>query len=1114
MTEILNILCLEDSPRDAEIMSELLIDAGYDLKIDCTALENEFVSFLRRGSYDIILSDYKLPGFDAFAALKWSVEICPDTPFICVSGTVGEETAIELLKKGAVDYILKDRLIRLPSAIQRAIEESKEKKARLLAERDLNESEERFRSLFENSTVGIYRTTPEGKILLANSALIKFLGFKSFEELAARNLEKDGFEPSYERSIFKDIMKREGVVRGLEAAWTRTDGTTLFVSESARAIHDKTGKVLYYDGIVEDISVRKKAEEKIKDLARFPSENPDPVLRVDRDGRLLYANEASKKLLTWKLEIGAKAPEILYEVTTEVLSSGIKKIIESEHNHRLFSFNISPVSDSAYANIYGRDITEHKLAELALSESEDKFKYVFDHSVIGKSITLPTGEINVNNSFCKMLGYTLAELSAAKWQEISYPDDIEVTQKMIDILISGEKESVRFIKRYLHKNGKIIWADVGTSLRRGPDGKPLYFMTYIIDVSERMEIEKTLIESEDRFRKAFLTNPDSITITRQNGGKYVSVNNGFNQIFGYSEKDVLGKTSKEINIWHNPLDRKQFVNKIKTKGTVENFEARLVTQSGKIMDCLVSATEINLEGKTHILSTTRDITDRKVAEQILRENERKLREVQELAHLGFWSWDIKSGEVEWSDEVFKIFHLDPEKFTPEINSILALSPWEDDNKRDKELINRAIETHEPGDYEQKFLRPDRSIGYYYSTFQGRYNEAGDLVSIVGTVLDITERKNAEEALLLKNFVFDASIAANSISDINGIISEANDAFIKLWGYPDKKRVIGKPITLFLKNSDEAEIILTALQKTGEWEGDYTALRMDKSTFIAHGLATSIKDVKGNCIGYQSSVLDITERKNQEDEIRKLNDELEQRVILRTRQLEAANKELEAFSYSVSHDLRAPLRSVHGYTKILMEDHYASLDEEGKRICGIIAESATKMGELIDDLLNFSRIGRSSMNPSFLDMKSVVSQIFDELLTENEKKRTKIKIGKMLKAHGDASLIKLVWNNLISNAIKYSSKEPLSEISIRSIREGNFITYSVYDNGVGFDMQYKHKLFGVFQRLHSECEFEGNGVGLAIVQRIILKHYGKVWAEGEVGKGATFYFSLPVLGTGS
>jgi PAS domain S-box-containing protein len=738
MNAVLNVICLEDSPRDAEIMRELLTDAGYDLNMDCTAEEKEFVSFLRSRRYDIIISDFKLPGFDGFGALRWSVEICPDVPFICVSGSIGESLAVELLKKGAIDYVLKDRLERLPSAIQRALDEASEKKARQNAEKALYLSEEHFRSLFENSTVGIYRTTPDGKILLANPTLVKLLGFSSFEELSARNIEIEGFESSYERNRFLDIMNIKGEVKGMEAAWNRKDGTTLFVSESARAVYDKKGSIIYYDGIVEDITMRKLAEEKIRDIAKFPSENPGPVLRVDGNGRLLYANEASYRLLTWKLKIGTKIPSVLRKVIAEVLADGNFKVIETEHYKRVISFRIVPFVEVGYVNLYGRDITE-----------------------------------------------------------------------------------------------------------------------------------------------------------------------------------------------------------------------------------------------------------RIQAEEALRESERKLREAQEMAHLGFWNWDIKTGEVEWSEEVFKIFCLDPEEFVPHIDSILALSPWPEDNQRDKELINRAIETHTPGSYEQKFLRPDQSIGYYYSTFQGNYSEDGDLISIVGTVLDITERKRVEAG------------------------------------------------------------------------------------------------------------------------IQTLNKELEQRVIERTAQLEAANKELEAFAYSVSHDLRAPLRAIDGFSKFVLEDYEKKLDTEGNRLLNLIRTNTQKMDQLITDLLALSRVTRCELNYSDIDMTQMATSMFEELPIPDVRDRISLIVNPMPEGYADPTFLRQVWTNLIANAVKFSSKEKEPRIKIDGRTENGFNVYCVKDNGVGFNPEYTHKLFGVFQRLHKSDDFEGTGVGLAIVQRIIHRHGGKVWAEGEEGKGATFWFSLPV-----
>jgi PAS domain S-box-containing protein len=347
--------------------------------------------------------------------------------------------------------------------------------------------------------------------------------------------------------------------------------------------------------------------------------------------------------------------------------------------------------------------------------------------------------------------------------------------------------------------------------------------------------------------------------------------------------------------------------------------------------------------------------------------------------------------------------------------------------------------------------------------------------------------------------------------LDGQILMANHAMVSMLGFDTFQQLALRNLQQEGYEPDYPRSkFLEIIEKDGKIIGLESAWhRRNGKVLIIRESANAVRDVKGRIIYYDGTVEDITDRKKAEEALHNLNDELEQRVAQRTEQLEAANKELEAFSYSVSHDLRAPLRSVHGFTKILLEDYESQLDEEGKRICGIISASATQMGELIDDLLSFSRIGRSRLNPSEIDMKKMAKFIFEGMTSPTEKKRIKMNIGRLPQAFGDVTLFGQVWTNLISNAIKYTSKNDISEINIGSKVDGKMITYFIKDNGVGFDMQYAHKLFGVFQRLHSEAEFEGNGVGLAIVQRIILKHGGKVWAESEVGKGATFYFSLPV-----
>lgn len=250
-----------------------------------------------------------------------------------------------------------------------------------------------------------------------------------------------------------------------------------------------------------------------------------------------------------------------------------------------------------------------------------------------------------------------------------------------------------------------------------------------------------------------------------------------------------------------------------------------------------------------------------------------------------------------------------------------------------------------------------------------------------------------------------------------------------------------------------------------------------------------------------------ELKIAQDAVRKLNDELEQKVVMRTAQLESVNKELESFSYSVSHDLRAPIRAINGYTRIILEDYAEKFDEEGMKILYAITSNSKKMGELIDDLLAFSRLGRKQVTFSEVDMTDLVRSVMDELLFEDGAHVSNFNIGTLPPAKADKALIKQVWINLISNAIKYSKHKAQTHIEIGAYEKDSLIVYYVKDEGAGFDMQYYDKLFGVFQRLHSQEEFEGTGIGLAIVQKIVHRHNGTVWADSKLNEGTCFSFSL-------
>lgn len=285
-----------------------------------------------------------------------------------------------------------------------------------------------------------------------------------------------------------------------------------------------------------------------------------------------------------------------------------------------------------------------------------------------------------------------------------------------------------------------------------------------------------------------------------------------------------------------------------------------------------------------------------------------------------------------------------------------------------------------------------------------------------------------------------------------------------------------------------------------WRGELKNRAKDGTHYWVDTTIVPFLGEQGKPHQYVAIRADITQRKQAEEEIMILNEELEKRVRERT-------EEMESFSYSVSHDLRAPLRAINGYANILEEDYNDRLDEEGKRLLKEVQQNARKMGVLIDDLLAFSRLGRKEIERSAIDMNRLAKQAIKETELAS-RHHASIKLWPLLPAKGDPALLQNVLNNLVSNAVKYSGKNEKPFIEIRSKRGNGELIYSVKDNGVGFDMQYEGKLFGLFQRLHSADEFPGTGVGLAMAKRIISKHKGRIWAQGKLNEGATFYFSLP------
>jgi PAS domain S-box-containing protein len=380
--------------------------------------------------------------------------------------------------------------------------------------------------------------------------------------------------------------------------------------------------------------------------------------------------------------------------------------------------------------------------------------------------------------------------------------------------------------------------------------------------------------------------------------------------------------------------------------------------------------------------------------------------------------------------------------------------------------------------------------------------------------DITERKRTEETVVRLASIVESSEDAIFSKTLDGVITSWNEGAERLYGY-SAAEAMGRSVSMLIQpgRTEELSLILGRLRR-GEHIQHFETTRLKKGgEQIDVSLTISpIKNISGAIIGASTIARDITERKRAEEQIHRLNETLEQRVAERTAQLQAANKELEAFSYSVSHDLRAPLRHINGFSQALLEDYADKLDEVGKSYLQEVRGASKEMAQLIDDMLQLAHVTRSEMRREVVNLSEMAHAVVAELRKGDTERTVAINVEEGLSTHGDKRLLRIMLINLLGNAWKFTSKREQPEIAFgqeqfsQEQKDGEPV-YFVRDNGAGFDMTYVNKLFGAFQRLHTAGEFEGTGIGLATVQRIINRHGGRVWAEGAVNEGATFYFTL-------
>jgi len=798
----------------------------------------------------------------------------------------------------------------------------------------------------------------------------------------------------------------------------------------------------------------------------------------------------------------------------------------------------------------------------ALGESEKRFRQAFHSSPVALSISsIDDGTfVDVNQSFLQLFGYQRSELIGKSAAGLNLYEDPAVRAEIVRQLEQAGK-IVNLEVSARAKNGIEIKALTSAEIIEVNGRNQIVWTT--IDITDRKITEDRLKESEERFSRAFYSSPLGLVITTLPDGRFVDANDSFLRLTEYDREDVIGLTSAEVNLFTNPHDREKVWHTLLEKGSFKNVEMTWRTKTGKVINVISSNERFSLHGRHHAIFMMLDITERKKAENEVILLNRELRAITEcdqiivhaanentlfsdichtmcttagyrLAWVGLVEQNaIKSVRpVAWCGNEEYVFNLNitwgdlprgrgpsglaartgKTHYFQDFTLAPAAAPWREAAVKLGYRSSVALPLFDSAGVVFGVFTLYSSEPNYFNPNEIRLLEelAGDISFGIDALREKSERVKAEKSLRettdYLNNLFDYANAPIIVWDPYLNITRFNHAFERLTGLKTSE-VLGKPLDILFPEDSKAESLRYINRTTsGErWETVeiYIQNKHGEKHIVLWNSAT-LFDVDGNrMVATIAQGQDITERKKAEDEVRLLNEELKRRAA----ELEASNKELEAFSYSVSHDLRAPLRSITGFSSVLLEDYHDKLDEEGKSYLRKIQDSGELMGQLIDDLLRLSRVTRSDTYYEKVNLTDLAQNVVDDLAKSEPTRQVKVTIAPDIIAYGDRNLLHLVVQNLLGNAWKYTGKTAEPFIEMGTLPYEGKAAYFVRDNGVGFDMTYSQKLFQPFQRLHRASEFTGTGIGLATVQRIVRRHGGKVWAESKVGEGATFYFTL-------
>lgn len=1010
-----------------------------------------------------------------------------------------------------------------------------------------------IKDLYNNAPCGYHSLNNNGLIVRMNETELNWLGYSS-EEVIGKMKFTDFLAPASLKTFEENFprFKITGLVRNLEFDLVRKDGTILSILLNSSAIKDKDGNFQMSRSTVNDITERKlmegalrKSEERFRRLAENAR---DIIYRMSLpDGRYEYISPAVYSLLghnpeeyyanplLFKQAIHPEWHNYFEKQWINLLKSEIPPTYEYQIIHKsgeirwLNQRNIlvkdedgNPIAIEGIVT----DITKSKRLEEELRESEYKLGEAariahvgyWDRDLVAQTIMLSE---EARKIFGLPSDYRAPSLNEwhAQWLKLIHPEDQQrAAEAAANALSDGPPYNIEY--RVVLSEGTIRYIHSYAEVTKDKMNKPIRMFGTMLDITERKQAEEALRDTARYLNEAQrLAHIGSWELDLINNQLIWS-----DEIYRIVEIDSeeFGATYEAFLDVIHPDDREvvnlAYINSLKTKIPF-SIDHRLLLSDGHIKyvhnQC---ETYYDDDRPVRSIGTIQDISERKHIEEALRESEWRYREIFDNVLDGIYLLDVMEDDRFRTIEVnkaleritgiprsFSVGKTQEETVPAEVAAIV--------NKKYRHCVEAGIPVEEEAE-----LDLPAGKRYFHSTLIPARDENGRIYRIVGISRDITDRKLAEEKIKESEQRLRLTVEAAQIGiwdwDIKNDRWFASPIYYTMLGYEPKFGFADRAEWLDRLHPDDAEKVSAKIQNV--LSGNFKEYRYEARMRHANGsyrwqnvIGFGIeRDDDGKVTRMIGIRMDIDERKRAEEKIQKLNQDLEKMVADRTAQLENANKELETFSYSVSHDLRSPLRSIDGFSQVLLEDYYDKLDDQGKNYLHKVRSASQHMAQLIDDILNLSRVNRFEIILQQVNLSDMVKKLADELVDMEPERKIDFIVQKDVIVKGDERLLYIVIDNLVRNAWKFTSKHLTAKVEFGKQQQNDQTIYFIRDDGAGFEMQYAQKLFGAFQRLHSASEFPGTGIGLATVQRIIHKHGGNIWAEGEVEKGAAFYFTIP------